>query len=220
MKGVMLEASLLSADPAAYGLAVQAAQQGGVDAIHFDVMDGRFVPNITFGLPVLKALKPLTALPFHVHLMIVEPERYLADFVSAGADILTVHAEVSPHLHRTLSAIRALGARAGVALNPSTPVSALDYVLDQCDYVLVMTVNPGFGGQQFIRSQLTKIRQLRALIDAQSLPTVLGVDGGIDATTAPLAVAAGATALGAGSSLYNARPMAENAVVLRRAIGG
>jgi ribulose-phosphate 3-epimerase len=197
-----LEASLLSADPAALGDAVRYAHAAGVDALHYDVMDGRFVPNITFGMPTLQALTALSPLPIHAHLMIVEPQEHIAAFAQAGARMIWLHAEACTHLHRALSAVRALDVSAGVALNPSTPLSAVEEVLDLCHSVLVMTVNPGFGGQAFIHSQRDKIRRLRALIVARGLSVSIAVDGGIDAQTAPLAWAAGADTLAAGSSIY------------------
>jgi len=187
-----------------------------VDALQIDVMDGRFVPNITFGPGVVRALRPLVALPLDVHLMIVEPERYLAEFAAAGADRLIVHQEACVHLHRTLQSIRELGVQAGVTLNPSTPLVVLEDVLDLVDVVQVMTVNPGFGGQAFLHSQLDKIRRLRALLDGRGLAIPIAVDGGIAVETASLAVQAGATVLVAGSSIYNERAsVAENVAALR-----
>lgn len=202
---ITIEPSLLAADPLRLGEQVLAAVEGRADALHIDIMDGRFVPNLTFGPHIVRALRQQVSLPFHVHLMIVEPEKFVEDFIAAGANIVTVHQEVSPHLHRTLSRIRALGARAGVALNPATPINMLEEALEFVDYVLIMTVNPGFGGQAFIESQLEKIARLRALLNARNLQIAIGVDGGIDLNTAPRCVEAGATALAAGSSIFNAQ---------------
>lgn len=200
---IIIEPSILSADFARLGEQVQEAEAAGAEATQIDVMDGRFVPNITFGQGVVKALRPLTRMKLDVHLMIVEPEKYLAEFAEAGAERLIVHQEACPHLHRTLQSIRDLGVEAGVALNPATPLSMVEEVLDLADVVQIMTVNPGFGGQGFIRSQLDKIRRLRQLLDARGTNTQIAVDGGIDTTTAPLVVKAGATILVAGSSVYN-----------------
>lgn len=200
---VKIAPSILSADFAALGEAVRAAEAAGADMIHVDVMDGHFVPNLTIGPPVVAALRRVTSLPLDVHLMIETPERYLEAFVRAGADYLTVHPEASVHLHRTLHTIRALGVRAGVALNPSTPELALRYVTSLLDMVLVMTVNPGFGGQSFLHEVLPKISAVRALLDESGRRDALvAVDGGIDGQTAPLVVAAGADTLVAGSAIF------------------
>ena len=217
---IVIEASILSADFARLGEQAREAEAAGVDAIQVDVMDGHFVPDITFGPGVVRALRPLVSLPLDVHLMVVEPQRYLEAFVDAGADRLIVHQETCPHLHRVLQAIRELKAEAGVSINPDTPVSALKEVLDLVDLIQIMTVNPGWGGQPFIHSQLNKIRQLRHTLQERKLDIPIAVDGGIDATTAPLVVEAGATVLIAGSSLYNDKAtVAENVAALRASIG-
>ncbi len=195
--------SILSADFARLGDQVREAEAGGADRIQIDVMDGRFVPNITVGPLVVEAVRRSTSLPLEAHLMIVEPERYVEDFAKAGADILIVHQEVSPHLHRTVQHIKQLGKRAGVAINPATPPEMLMEILPDLDLVLAMTVNPGFGGQDFIPGVLSKLRRLRAMIDAMRPGCDLEVDGGIHAETAPLVVAAGANVLVAGSAVYN-----------------
>lgn len=218
---ITLEPSILSADFAHLGEDVRAVEAAGLRAIQIDVMDGRFVPNITFGPGVVQALRPLTPLFLDVHLMIVEPEKFLAVFAQAGANRLIVHQETCPHLHRTLQAIRALGVEAGVALNPGTPLSAVEEVLDMTDLIQIMTVNPGFGGQAFITSQLDKIRRLKQLIDRAGLNIAIAVDGGIDSTTAPLVVRAGATVLVAGSSIYSRRAsVADNVAALQASLPG
>jgi ribulose-phosphate 3-epimerase len=203
---VLVAPSILSADFARLGEEVRAIEAAGADLVHVDVMDGRFVPNITIGPLVVEALKKVTGLPLDVHLMIVEPEKYLGDFVKAGAHTVTVHVETCPHLHRTLQQIRALGARAGVTLNPSTPASALAEVLTEVDQVLVMSVNPGFGGQSFIPGAVEKIRALRQMLDACGRAAVnIEVDGGINAETAKQVVAAGARVLVAGNHVFKSR---------------
>ena len=194
--------SILSADFTRLGEQVAEAQAGGADRLQIDVMDGRFVPNITVGPLVVEAVRRATTLPLEAHLMIVEPERYVADFAQAGADLIIVHQEVSPHLHRTVEQIKRLGKRAGVAINPATPLADLQEILNDIDLVLCMTVDPGFGGQQFITGVLSKITRLRAMIEQHGARCDLEVDGGIHSETAPLAVKAGANVLVAGSAVY------------------
>ena len=206
MTAPLISPSILSADFARLGEEVRAVDAAGADWIHIDVMDGHYVPNITIGPAVVKALRPHSGKPFDVHLMIAPIDPYLEAFADAGADIITVHPEPGPHIHRTLQAIKGLGKMAGVVLNPGTSVEALDYLLEDVDLVLVMSVNPGFGGQSFIHSQLRKIEAIRKRIDALGKDIRLEVDGGVDPTTAPLCVDAGADVLVAGSATFRGGP--------------
>ena len=201
---VQIAPSILSADFAALGDAVAAAERGGADLIHVDVMDGHFVPNITIGPPVVRSLKRIAKVPLDVHLMIEEPDRYLDAFAEAGASMLSVHLEVLPHLHRTVHAIKALGVKAGVVINPATPVASLSEIAGDVDYVLVMSVNPGFGGQTFIPRSESKVGQVRALLDRAGNAAPVEIDGGIDRHNVGRVVSAGASIIVAGSAIFHA----------------
>ncbi len=199
---IRIAPSILSADFGRLADEVRAIEAAGADVVHVDVMDGRFVPNITIGPLVVEAVRKVTKLPIDAHLMIVEPERYVEAFAKAGANLVSVHAEVSPHLHRTLQAIRAAGARPAIALNPSTPLSSIEWVIGDAEMVLVMTVNPGFGGQKYIDACTQKIRDLRALADARNPALEIEVDGGVKPETAAIVAAAGANVLVAGTAVF------------------
>ena len=198
----LIAPSLLSADFSKLGKAAALLDRSDADWFHLDVMDGRFVPNITFGMPVIKAIRPLSDKPFDVHLMIAEPERYIEDFKKAGADILSIHLEASTHLHRSLQAIRQCGMKSGVALNPHSPVESIEHVLAETDLVCLMSVNPGFGGQKFIESTYEKVRRLKAMIRAQGTNTLIEIDGGVSDANAQLLKEAGADVLVAGSYVF------------------
>ena len=215
MSAIRIAPSLLAADFARLGEEVRAIEAAGADWLHLDIMDGHFVPNISFGPGLIKALRKHSAMPFDVHLMIAPADPYLAAFAEAGADVISLHPEAGPHLHRSLQTIRALGKKAGVVLNPATPLSTVEPVLDLCDLVLVMSVNPGFGGQSFIASQLAKIAALRAMIDATGREIALQVDGGVTAATAPACIAAGADVLVAGTAVFGAPDYAQAIAALR-----
>ena len=218
--GIKIAPSILSADFSNLGEQVAEAAKGGADMVHIDVMDGQFVPAITLGPQMVDALRPWTEIPFDLHLMIAEPGRFVADFASAGADIITVHAEACTHLHRTVHQIKDLGKRAGVAISPATPISAIEELLPDLDQVLVMTVNPGFGGQSFIGGMVPKIARMRSAIDIVGLKADLEVDGGINLSTAKTAADAGANILVAGSAVYNDKTSVADAIAqLRESLG-
>ena len=216
---VLIAPSILAADFAALGKAIAAAEAGGADLIHVDVMDGHFVPNLTVGPPVVRSLKKVAQVPLDVHLMIQDPDRFAEEFVRAGAAMLSVHVEVLPHLHRSIQYIKSLGAKAGVAINPSTPVSALEEIAGDLDHVLVMSVNPGFGGQTFIPRSESKIQAIRALLDTAGNPAPIEVDGGVDVSNAARLVAAGATILVAGSAIFGTPDPAAATRAIRAAAG-
>jgi ribulose-phosphate 3-epimerase len=200
---VLIAPSILSADFAALGNAIAAVERGGADLIHVDVMDGHFVPNITIGPPVVQSIRRVATVPLDVHLMITDPDRYIEAFAEAGAAMLSVHVEVLPHLHRTVHAIKALGAKAGVVLNPSTPIVALEEIAGDVDYVLVMSVNPGFGGQTFIPRSESKVREMRELLDRAGSAAPIEIDGGIDRHNVARVVAAGARMIVAGAAIFH-----------------
>ena len=200
---IKIAPSILSADFGRLGEQVAEAETGGADCIHVDIMDGQFVPNLTMGALIVEGIRSHTKLPLDIHMMVIEPDRFIDQFVRAGSDIITVHVEACTHLHRTVEQIKEAGAKVGVALNPATPISAIEEVLPDLDQVLVMTVNPGFGGQSFIQSMLNKIRRVRAMLDERGLSAELEVDGGINVQTASTAIDAGARVLVAGSAVYN-----------------
>lgn len=216
---VEIAPSILSADFARLGEEIQAVELGGASILHVDVMDGRFVPNITVGLPVVKAISRATRLPIDAHLMIVEPGRYAEQFVKAGAKMVSIHVEADPHLQRTVTAIKAAGAEAGVAINPATPLSTLDEALNYVDYVLVMSVNPGFGGQAFIPAVLDKVRRLREMISDRSLKTRIEIDGGVDLKNIGTITSAGAEIIVAGSAVFGSGDPASAVRDLKKAAG-
>ncbi len=212
---VKIAPSILSADFSRLGEEIKDVERGGADYIHVDVMDGHFVPNITIGPLIVEAVRPITKLPLDVHLMIENPDQYIEAFAKAGADYITVHAEASRHLHRTIHLIKSYGVKAGVVLNPATPAEALKHIIQDIDMVLLMTVNPGFGGQKFISSVLPKIRQVKEMAADQGLDLEIEVDGGVNEETAKLCIEAGANVLVAGSAVYNQKDRAKAIAALR-----
>lgn len=215
---IKIAPSLLSANFAYLADEIKKVEDGGADMIHLDIMDGHFVPNLTFGPPVVAALRKLTALPFDVHLMITNPEDFIDPFIKAGADIITVHTETAPHLHRLIQSIKGASVKAAVSLNPATSLTAVEEILPDLDMVLLMSVNPGFGGQQFIPGAIDKIRRLRQMIDDRDLSLDIQVDGGINSETAPLVTSAGANILVAGSAVYGAPDVAAAIRQLRSSV--
>ena len=215
--GIKIAPSILSADFSRLGEQVAEAAQAGADYIHVDIMDGQFVPNLTIGAPVVKAIRRWTDVPLDIHMMVAEPDRFIADFVDAGADTITVHAEAATHLHRVVHQVKEAGVRVGVAINPATPANVLDTLLPDLDQVLVMTVNPGFGGQSFIHGTVGKISKVRAWLDDAGLGAELEVDGGINAATAPIAASAGARVLVAGSAVFNPDSSVADSIATLRA---
>ncbi|OKL35265.1 ribulose-phosphate 3-epimerase [Domibacillus mangrovi] len=215
---IKIAPSILSADFAKLGEDIKDVELGGADYIHVDVMDGHFVPNITIGPLIVDAIRPITELPLDVHLMIENPDQYIDAFAKAGADIITVHVEACPHLHRTIQLIKSTGAKAGVVLNPHTPVSTIQHILEDIDMVLLMTVNPGFGGQSFIHSVLPKIREVADLVAEKNLNVEIEIDGGVNPETAKLCVEAGANVLVAGSAIYNQKDRAEAIQAIRNSV--
>ena len=212
---IKIAPSILSADFARLGEEIKDVEKGGADYIHVDVMDGHFVPNITIGPLIVEAIRPITSLTLDVHLMIEQPDRYIPEFAKAGADIITVHVEACPHLHRTIQLIKSFGIKAGVVLNPHTPVSTIQHVLEDIDMVLLMTVNPGFGGQSFIHAVLPKIQEVSRMVRERDLTVDIEVDGGVNAETARLCVEAGANVLVAGSAIYNEKDRAQAIQIIR-----
>ncbi|MFT4413519.1 ribulose-phosphate 3-epimerase [Fredinandcohnia humi] len=212
---IKIAPSILSADFAKLGEEIKDVEKGGADYIHVDVMDGHFVPNITIGPLIVEAIRPITQLPLDVHLMIQNPDSYIPAFAKAGADIITVHVETCPHLHRTIQLIKSFGVKAGVVLNPATPVDSIKHIIADIDMVLLMTVNPGFGGQAFIHSVLPKIREVALMVKEQNLSVEIEVDGGVNEDTAKLCIEAGANVLVAGSAIYNKKDRKEAILQIR-----